>query len=199
MNKLLREYEKFSDIPENFEERMALLKSSVSQKALDKFSVISEAFHPTWKTRKFIFYLIPKATPRPRLGKRGVFYVKGSRDNKEFFKEYIKDMDISIISTATKFDCKTYFPIPSSMKSYEKLLAEVGIIRPLSKPDWDNVGKAYCDMLQGLLLLDDSIIIEGTSSKYYSIKPRVEITISWMDGYDSDFNRKKFNRGEDDE
>ena len=77
------------------------------------------------------------------------------------------------------------------MNQIEKVLAEIGLIRPISKPDWDNVGKAYCDMLQGLILYDDSLIVEGVSKKYYSMKPRIEITISYMKEHDSGYNRKK--------
>ena len=77
------------------------------------------------------------------------------------------------------------------MKGIEKVAAELGFIRPISKPDWDNVGKTYCDMIQDLLIYDDSFIIEGTTKKFYSIKPRIEITLSYMEDFDSDFNRNK--------
>lgn len=46
-------------------------------------------------------------------------------------------------------------------------------------------------MIQGLLLYDDSLVIKGVSEKRYSIKPRIEITISYMEDYDSAFNKKK--------
>ena len=36
-------------------------------------------------------------------------------------------------------------------------------------------------MIQGLLLYDDSLIIKGVSEKKYSIKPRIEITISYIE------------------
>ena len=77
------------------------------------------------------------------------------------------------------------------MSSVDKVLAEMKLIRPVSKPDWDNLGKSYSDMIQGVLLQDDSIIIEGLSRKYYSIKPRVEITIDYMTEFDSKYNENK--------
>ena len=77
------------------------------------------------------------------------------------------------------------------MSSVDKVLAELGFIRPISKPDWDNLAKAYCDMIQGFLLEDDSLIIEGVSKKFYSVKPRVEITLEWMESHDSKFNENK--------
>ena len=80
------------------------------------------------------------------------------------------------------------------MRENEKILAEMGYIRPISKPDWDNVGKTYSDMIQGTLLFDDSLIIEGISRKFYSIKPRIEIKIEYMKKYDSLYNTNKMRK-----
>lgn len=194
MLKMEKDYEeKYGDITEDYEERINQLLTPIKTDSRRKIlqEEIFRIRNVEWITKKFIIYLLPKATPRPRLGQRGVFYVKGAKDNKKLFKKFINDIDIDIITTPTKFTCKSYFPIPSSMNQIEKVLAEIGLIRPISKPDWDNVGKAYCDMLQGLILYDDSLIVEGVSKKYYSMKPRIEITISYMKEHDSGYNRKK--------
>lgn len=84
-----------------------------------------------------------------------------------------------------------FLPIPSSMNEKESILAEMGYIRPISKPDFDNVAKTYSDMITGSLIYDDSLIIEGTSRKFYSLKPRIEITIRYMKEIDSLFNWRK--------
>lgn len=194
MLKMEKDYEeKYGDITEDYEERINQLLTPIKTDSRRKLlqEEIFRIRNVEWITKKFTIYLLPKATPRPRLGQRGVFYVKGAKDNKKLFKKFINDIDIDIITTPTKFTCKSYFPIPSSMNQIEKVLAEIGLIRPISKPDWDNVGKAYCDMLQGLILYDDSLIVEGVSKKYYSMKPRIEITISYMKEHDSGYNRKK--------
>ena len=194
MLKMEKDYEeKYGDITEDYEERINQLLTPIKTDSRRKLlqEEIFRIRNVEWITKKFIIYLLPKATPRPRLGQRGVFYVKGAKDNKKLFKKFINDIDIDLITTPTKFTCKSYFPIPSSMNQIEKVLAEIGLIRPISKPDWDNVGKAYCDMLQGLILYDDSLIVEGVSKKYYSMKPRIEITISYMKEHDSGYNRKK--------
>lgn len=194
MLKMEKDYEeKYGDITEDYEERIDQLLTPIKTDSRRKLlqEEIFRIRNVEWITKKFTIYLLPKATPRPRLGQRGVFYVKGAKDNKKLFKKFINDIDIDIITTPTKFTCKSYFPIPSSMNQIEKVLAEIGLIRPISKPDWDNVGKAYCDMLQGLILYDDSLIVEGVSKKYYSMKPRIEITISYMKEHDSGYNRKK--------
>ena len=67
----------------------------------------------------------------------------------------------------------------------------MGFIYPVSKPDWDNLAKAYCDMIEGTLIYNDSLVIDGRSRKRYSIKPRIEITLSYMEDFDSQFNKNK--------
>jgi len=192
MTKLEREYnEQYGDIPYDNNGRLSYLLNNISIKNKDIFNEINRVKSIKWKKEKFIIYLLPKATPRPRMGKGGIFYVKGAKDNKKLFEKYIINFDIPLITTPIKFTSISYLPIPSSMKSYEKVLAELGYIRPTSKPDFDNLAKAYCDMLQDTLIYDDALVVEGISKKYYSVKPRIEITIEYMEDYDSEFNKKK--------
>ena len=189
-----KEYiEEYGDIPCDTIERYDYLLSKInlSKCKLKVYDEIDRISKIKWKTISYTIYLLPKATPRPRLGMNGIFYVKGASDNKKFFEKYVKNQDINIITTPTKFHCVSYFPIPNSMRPVEKLCAELGFIYPVSKPDFDNVAKAYCDMIQGTILYDDSLVIEGTSIKRYSVKPRIEITISYMEDYDSAYNKKK--------
>ena len=197
MMKMEREYEDlYGDIPFDSLDRIDELLSGckLSKSKTTVYDTIKRINNIKWKKLSFTIYLLPKATPRPRLGMNGIFYVQGASDNKKFFEKYMKNQDIDIITTPTKFHCVSYLPIPKSMSPIEKICAELGFIYPVSKPDWDNLGKAYCDMIQGLLLLDDSLIIEGVSKKRYSTKPRIEITIEYMEDYDSVYNRKKFSK-----
>lgn len=194
MTKIEKEYiEKYGDIPISETERVGYLLStlSLSHKKTSVMEEIKRIHNIEWKKLDFTIYMIPKGTPRPRLGSKGVFYVKGAKIHKNMFSKFIKKQDIPLITTATKFTCKSYFPIPQSMNNIEKIVAELGFIRPIGKPDWDNVGKTYCDMLIDNLLYDDSLIIEGTSKKYYSIKPRIEISLEYALSHDSKFNEKK--------
>ena len=50
-------------------------------------------------------------------------------------------------------------------------------------------------MCQGFLLYDDSLVVEGVSKKFYSVKPRIEITLEYMEDYDCEFNKKKIKKG----
>ncbi|TAN63527.1 RusA family crossover junction endodeoxyribonuclease [Paraclostridium sordellii 8483] len=51
------------------------------------------------------------------------------------------------------------------------------ILRPSKKPDIDNVYKLVADALNTIAYKDDAAIVEGDFKKYYSEKPRVEVTI----------------------
>jgi len=198
MLKIEKEYNsKYGNIPKDYLNRFDYLLNSLNLGKTKKnlTNEILRILDINWKFVTFTIYLLPKATPRPRSGKNGVFYVKGAKDNKKYFEKYLINQDIDIITTPTKFYCDTYFPIPESMNAVEKVCAELGLIRPTSKPDWDNVAKAYCDMCQGFLLYDDSLVVEGVSRKWYSVKPRIEISISYMEDYDSTFNKKKITKG----
>lgn len=202
MLKLEKEYQElYGDIPDQFGSRLEYLINMVNLSRCKKsiFDEIDRIRNIKWINHEFTINILPKATPRPRAssvnGKHTFFYVKGAADNKKIFKKYIEDAQlkdkIPMIYTATKFNVKAYFPIPKSMSGVEKVLAELGLIRHIVKPDFDNLVKTYSDMITGIILYDDSIIVEGSLKKYYSLKPRIEISISYMDSFDSSFNEKK--------
>lgn len=150
-----------------------------------------------WKSISFIFYFIPKATPRARLSGFGKhFYVADAMNNRKLMEKFVKQelSDFNVITTACKFYCDCYFPIPKTMNKSEKLRAELKLVNNLTKPDWDNLGKTYSDMIQNTIIMDDSLIIEGRVRKFYSSKPRIEITIEYADRYDSKYNMKNITR-----
>ena len=92
-----------------------------------------------------------------------------------------------------------YFPMPKNLKPIEVILYETKHDYAIGKPDFDNVLKAYCDMLQTNIMLDDDIVSSAVFNKYYSLKPRVELSIIYTNGYVSEYtyktikNRKSFN------
>lgn len=192
----IREYdEKYGLVPTDKEERLKFLMSQ-AKNAEKTFAPVDGEIKRIqgikWKTVKYVIYLIPKASPRPRRSLNGHFYVNGAADNKRFFKNFYKEtLNIPIIDTPCKFYCDSYLPIPSDMSLVNQVLAELGLIRPVKKPDFDNLAKTYSDMTQGVLLFDDALIIEGISRKWYSCKPRIEITFKYMEDFDSDYNKKK--------
>ena len=52
------------------------------------------------------------------------------------------------------------------------------VIRPIKKPDWDNIGKVVCDSLNGHAWHDDAQITTAHVYKRYGPEPYVEVAIS---------------------
>ncbi|NNV04743.1 hypothetical protein, partial [Brevibacillus sp. MCWH] len=91
---LERYFEKYNDIPKEYNERFAyiLKKLKINEKNMENIiGRIKLQNKIKWKKIQFTLYMIPKATPRPRLGKRGIFYVKNASDLKKYFEEGIKE------------------------------------------------------------------------------------------------------------
>jgi Holliday junction resolvase RusA-like endonuclease len=190
--------EKYGDIPKQFNERIIFLLDffKISDKNLIKVKEkINRYKQCEWYSIDLIINFVPKATPRARTSKFAKhFYVSDASSNSKLMEQFVKNnlQEYPIITTACKFYCKTYFPTPVSQMSKEDiLLSELGVIHNMSKPDWDNLGKTYSDMIQKHLILDDSNIIDGRVQKFYSIKPRIEIHIEFMEKYDSKYNKKR--------
>lgn len=191
MKKEEQEYdEKYGHLPSTKEECIEWIKSSMREKDLSSIGdSIREIESIPWNETNFIFYLIPKSTPRPRYSNTtGTFYVKNAANNKKLLANHI--ITNHIIHTRVEFTIVSYFPTPKCSKR-DMFLAEMGYIRPLIDPDWDNIGKTYSDMIQDLLLMNDNLITDGISRKYYSIKPRVEMKLRWQEAYDSRMNKKR--------
>ena len=184
----------YGDIPCSQEKRLDyLLKETNFTKHTPKIiDEMKRIMNIDYEELSIIIWLAPQPTPRPRIsGDNKIFYVKGAKNNKKIIENFIIDTPLPIIVTPCIFQCESYFPIPKSMKSHEKILAELGFIKPISRPDWDNIGKTYSDMIQSTIIHDDSLIVEGISRKYYSTKPRVEIKIKYMKDFDCKYNYNK--------
>ena len=197
MKKVEADYiDEYGEIPRDRTERFIWLleklnlRNSPSRKNIQ--SSIERNLNIRWNKINFIIYLLPKGTPRPRLSSRSrTFYVLGARDNREIFDKFMANQDFPIITTPCKFKCTSYLPIPKQFTKIDTLLAEMGLIRPINRPDWDNLGKTYSDMVQKHLILDDSLIYKGVVEKGYSVKPRIEITIKYLNDFDSKYNERK--------
>lgn len=186
----------YGKVPEDYDDRMLLLLEHLRFR--EKELPFIKEMHKkllNMKTEKlrFVLYLIPEPTPRPRTTfNTRTFYVKGAKDNNDLFAEIMGAIeDMYLITTATKITVENYLPTPSGMNRFERFFSELGLVKALTTPDWDNLAKAYCDMIQKNLIINDSLIWSGTSIKKYSIKPRIDLTIEFDKNYDCTFNRKK--------
>lgn len=107
-----------------------------------------------------------------------------------------------LINTPCVIEYDAFYPIPSNYSVTDIFLSEIGLIRPsIMKPDWDNLGKKYCDMYNHNVWLDDSLVYDASVHKYFSILPRVEIRLRYLNAvynkvqYKQIINRKDYDNG----
>lgn len=166
---------------------------------------------------KIILYEEPEGAKRPRfrLINRSNFmnvalsnpnfihvYSPNAADDHNFMHRLIDQELISLntfIQTPCQICINTFTKTPSYFNQIDIILAELGFHRNILKPDWDNIGKKYSDMFNANIWLDDQMVQDGEVHKYYSILPRVEIYIRYLNymtniyQYNQVINRKDYN------
>lgn len=135
------------------------------------------------KTIRFSMWKIVKPSPRPRFSRRGGYikaYVPHARENGDWFQEFCEENKLPFIETPCILNMTIYEKTPSSFSIKNKVLAELGLIRPWKRTgDFDNYAKGIADAIQHGMLKDDCLVIESTQKLYYSIKPHADIEISY--------------------
>ena len=111
-------------------------------------------------------------------------YVPGASEDHRYMRKLV-DAELiqldGLITTPCNIEYNVYLKTPSNTNIVDKFMCEIGLFRPpYSKPDWDNIAKKYCDMFNYNIWMDDSLVIDGSVHKYYSILPRVEIKLRYL-------------------
>jgi Holliday junction resolvase RusA-like endonuclease len=81
------------------------------------------------------------------------------------------------LDCAVSFHLKVYFQIAESASNKQRERMIAGTIRPCRVPDADNLMKAAGDAMTGIVIRDDKFIVHAIIEKWYSDRPRVEITV----------------------
>ncbi len=89
--------------------------------------------------------------------------------------------DFEMTLSSVKITIIAYFNIPKSMsnKKREKMLNNE--IRPMKKPDIDNITKIVLDALNKFVYKDDTQVIELEVKKYYADLPKVYVKIEELE------------------
>lgn len=133
-------------------------------------------------------------------------YVPGASEDHQYMRrlvdEELNQLD-NLITTPCDIEYNIFIKTPRAASITDTFLCEIGLIRPpFCKPDWDNLGKKYSDMFNQNIWLDDTLVIDGSVHKYYSILPRVEIKLRYLNCiytksfYNMVINRKGFDNFE---
>ena len=194
----------YSDIPRDYMERLSWMydKYKMNVKKSAHILKMKREMLESFKYNKEIFVVLyeeVEGSPRPRAryvnkgnlthnakqypGYIQVYSLTGASDRK-FMRQMMTNEEFDNLDNLLCYPCfveyDAYIKTPSSFNTTDTYLAELGLIRPLCKPDFDNIAKKYSDMYNGNVWIDDSLVVEGTIRKYYSILPRVEIRLKWL-------------------
>lgn len=75
-----------------------------------------------------------------------------------------------------------YRPVQASISRKERVRRLSGVHRPTVKPDLSNYVKATEDALNGILWVDDNLIVTETSEKFYAERPHLTVEIKeWLE------------------
>lgn len=197
--------EKYADIPRDYLDRLGWMydKFHLDLKKATKILQTKQRMLDTIRFEKEFFIVLyeePEGAPRPRAryinksnlipsaksypGYIQIYSLTGAED-RNYMKRLLNDDELNqfntyLIYTPCFVEYAAYFKTPSYYNVEETYLAELGLMRPIYKPDYDNIGKKYSDMYNGNVWLDDSLVIKGTVDKYYSLLPRVEISLKYL-------------------
>lgn len=161
------------------------------KKAEKKISAIIDK--RVYRTIKITLYEYPMKTDRPRHTFSGRTFSPNAKNNNQYLKKALKATGklFKLINTPAKITIDAYLKMPEQVQPYEVLLYETKVLQVEDTPDYDNIGKCYTDMLKNNLVCDDDLFWSGTVSKFYSVVPRVEITITYIASHESDYIYKK--------
>ena len=194
--------EKYGDIPIDYEERLAWMYDTfhiTENKANQILDARNQMFYfMYYKLFRIILFEEPEGTPRPRfrlINRQNfantainngsfvhVYSINAHEDNvfmKRLMNEEIYELQ-DLIYQPCDVQYNVFFKTPSYYNTEQKILAEIGLDRPINKPDWAPIGKKYSDMYNGNVWVDDSCVVSGTVNKFYSILPRIEINLNFL-------------------
>lgn len=205
--------QKYADIPRDYNERLAWMidKYNLSARQMDeivnkKNAMMQNLFFYDYQV---IIYEIPRIKPRPRyrvINRKNFMDAAISNPNFiQVYSPYAKDDHERMhrlvqeeleqlhlfIQTPCMITLNAYEQTPTSFNITDTFLAEYGLILNISHNDYDNILKATSDNLNENVWLDDSLVVSGTVNKLYSILPREEIFIKYLN---CAVNKSQYNR-----
>ena len=121
----------------------------------------------------------PHGKARARVTCKGFAYTpKKTKENSDF----IANIAMQAMAGKDKLEGPVYMeifvyaPIPSKFKKLERQAALDGSLRPINRPDLDNVIKQVADSVNGIIFYDDCQISEIKAMRYFSLYPRIHVT-----------------------
>lgn len=104
------------------------------------------------------------------------------------YEELVKTMYVAGVNprfpddAMLRVEINAYFSIPKSASKKKRADMIGRVLRPIKKPDVDNIVKILLDSLNRIAYRDDSQVVSVIFNKWYSEEPRVEVKITEVSG-----------------
>ena len=99
--------------------------------------------------------------------------------------------NLAPLKCAVRLSVIVLMPPPKSATEEEAKAMLAGEIRPVAKPDWDNIGKLVSDALNGVAYADDKQIADGRTEKFYALRDMLHITVAPCTAHDDNLTTKR--------
>jgi Holliday junction resolvase RusA-like endonuclease len=121
------------------------------------------------------------AKARPRATRRGILYTPSHVRKYESHARLAAQLVMNgrpPIAVPVRAEITIDLAVPASWSRKRQDAAQRGEIRPTSRPDVDNYTKAAMDACNGIVVVDDSMIVELVATKRYARIAKLSITIT---------------------
>ena len=131
----------------------------------------------------YIVYGEPVGKGRPRFARRGKFTSTYTPQKTKTYEDEIRMMAKAAMGASdpleTPMTVAIYIRvgIPASYSKQKRKDALAGIIKPMKKPDLDNVAKCFLDSMNEIIYLDDKQVVNLHVTKVYAETPAVEVMV----------------------
>jgi len=131
----------------------------------------------------YIVYGEPVGKGRPRFARRGTFVSTYTPQKTKTYEDEIRMMATAAMGASeplnTPVTVAIYIRIgiPASYSKQKRKDALSGVLKPTKKPDLDNVAKCHLDAIQGIIILDDKLVVNLHVTKVYAETPAVEVMV----------------------
>lgn len=127
----------------------------------------------------------PKGKQRPRVVSRNGFSRAYTPKETVAYENLIK-VEYELQADRFRFDdgamlsmtISAFYAIPKSTSKKKRAQMLSGEIRPIKKPDADNILKCVADSLNQIAYKDDTQLVDCRCMKFYSDEPRLEVRIA---------------------
>jgi Holliday junction resolvase RusA-like endonuclease len=133
----------------------------------------------------------PVAKGRPRMTKRGFAYTPAATRKYEAHGRLAAQQAMdgrSPIAVPVRAEITVDLPVPMSWSAKRQDAALRGEISPTSRPDVDNFIKAGLDIVNTIVVTDDSLVVQLRAIKQFGAVPKLVVTVIPIDAAPS--NRK---------